>query len=123
MMYKPLKSDPDQYDIECDVAELHSLYRTARDIQVWGRIVEHYAESCRRPHGFWDDEMAATGRITASLVSPFCDFFLTTINAHGDITVDRSREREKEEQEKQFQEQVKNGLRIVPSKNTARREA
>jgi hypothetical protein len=115
MLYKPLESDPEQYDIGCDSRELRRLYQKAKDIQVWGRIVEQYAKSCNRPHGFWDDEMAAAGRITASLASPFCDFFLTVMNAHGDIAVDRTRDRKEEEIPENYTDGFK-GFKIVSAK-------
>jgi hypothetical protein len=92
--YKPLKSDPNKYNVGCDDRHLRKLYQTAKDIQVWGRMVERYASSCNRPHGFWDSETAAVGRITAFLVNPFCDFFIAAINAEGDIAVDRTHDRE-----------------------------
>jgi hypothetical protein len=98
IMYTPLKSDPEKYNVGCDDRHLHRLYQAAGDIQVWGRIVEHYAEYGKRPHGFWDSEMAAAGRITAALMEPFRDFFIAVINAEGGIEVDRTHDREEQEQ-------------------------
>jgi hypothetical protein len=99
ILHKPLKSDPDKYNVGCDDRHLRRLYQAAGDVQVFGRIVEQYAKSCNRPGGFWDSEMAAVGRITAELMEPFRHFFITVINAEGDIAVDRTHDREERREE------------------------
>jgi hypothetical protein len=85
-----LESDPDKYNIECSDRDLRRLYEAVGDIQIFGRIVERYAESGKHHHSFWDGEMAAAGRITAALMEPLRGFFIAAINAEGDIAVDRT---------------------------------
>jgi len=42
-----------------------------------------------RLRGFWDEEMACMTRIYSRLAEPFESFFLTAMNAAGDIAINR----------------------------------
>jgi hypothetical protein len=90
--YTPLKNDPDRYNIETDVRYLSRLAQNAKDIMTLDNIIEGHANSTHRPREFWDSELAAITRIMSGLVEPFYDFFITAVNAEGDIAVDRSRQ-------------------------------
>jgi len=39
-IFKPLKNDPDQHNVEYDYGELSKLYRNAKDIFMFSRMME-----------------------------------------------------------------------------------
>lgn len=88
-LLKPMKTDPDEYEVEYTYGELEKLLTLARDIQTFGRMVEDRAENTARKPGFWDGELACVARIQKRLVQPFADFFSTAVMSAGDIAVDR----------------------------------
>jgi hypothetical protein len=90
--FKPSETMIGEHDVLCDYEELEKIHRYTKDIFVFCRVVEKYAQSLTRPKGFWDVEMASVSRLFSSLVVPLEKFTFTLKNAAGDIAVDRSKD-------------------------------
>ena len=82
-IFTPCENDPDRFDVEYDYKELKRLYRNARDIFMFSRIMS------ARQQLFKDEEMACITRIYTRLVEPLENFIYTVMNAPGDIAIDR----------------------------------
>ena len=97
-LFKPVQGDPERCDVQYDYEELKKLWRNAKDIFMFSKMMEERAHNMNRLRAFWDEEMACMARIYSQLTVPFEKFFLTTINAAGDIAINRKHDPQYEDE-------------------------